>query len=506
MRNFLLPLLLGAILPVCLRAQAPAERTSEPTETAAPGAPPSVVLPAAKNALSTRVFAVDYLGAGNDEWLPTYGIEAAYHRHLNGWAGLSVPVKIGQGNIAGFREKRNVVSVDALLRLRYERPWSMVVPYAFAGVGFVHESMGGAETLTDANFAQLPFGAGLNFRVSRYSFLTVQGEYRTAPALEGHDNAQIGAGYHFNLAALQRNPAAETTDEKHADTDQDGTPDATDRCPTLTGPAATFGCPDSDRDGLTDDVDRCPETAGTVGFQGCADTDQDGIADPDDHCPEQRGPRDRNGCPLPTEPDADEDGVPDSKDRCPVKPGVAALDGCPDTDGDGISDRDDRCPSRPGTASNKGCPELDTDGDGVRDSADICPTLPGLVRLNGCPEVKEEVRREITAAARNVQFETGRATLKTESFRVLESVVRLLEEHPDYKLDIEGHTDDRGSATTNLTLSEERARACYDYLTVRGIDPARLTATGYGERRPVAPNTTEAGRSENRRVAFKLHY
>ena len=504
MRNFL-PLLFGILLPLCLNAQLPAENSNTGDTPAAPERDGLQVTPTSKDALSTRVFVADYIGEGNEGFSDTYGIEVAYHRHLTNWLGLSAPVKIGQGSIASFREKRNVVSVDALLRVRYERPWSMVVPYAFAGVGFAHESQGGAESLPDDNLAYVPFGAGMNVRISRFSFLTLQGEYRAAPSLDGHSNAQLGAGYHFNFSALQPEKEEEKEEELLTDTDQDGTPDATDRCPALAGPAATFGCPDSDNDGLTDEVDRCPETAGVQAFDGCPDTDKDGIPDVDDHCPEVRGIRDNNGCPIEI-PDADEDGVPDSEDRCPVRPGPAALDGCPDSDQDGISDRDDRCPERPGSVANNGCPELDADGDGVKDSADNCPNLPGLIRLNGCPEVEEKVRREITAAARNVQFETGKSTLKTESFRVLESVVKILEANPDYKLDIEGHTDDRGNDATNLQLSDDRARTCYEYLIVRGIDPVRLSARGYGESRPIASNATKTGRSENRRVAFVLHY
>ncbi len=201
-----------------------------------------------------------------------------------------------------------------------------------------------------------------------------------------------------------------------------------------------------------------------------ADRDGDGIADAEDRCPDQPGPSATFGC-----PDRDSDGVPDQDDRCPDQPGLATLSGCPDRDGDGVPDQDDRCPDRPGPASNF-----------------------------GCPEVAPADRDILTAAMRNVQFATNSANLLPASHAVLDQIAALMERYPEYQLIISGHTDSVGDDKFNLDLSKRRAKACYDYLTSKGVDPARMSHDGYGETRPIADNNTEAGRAKNRRVEFEL--
>ena len=103
-----------------------------------------------------------------------------------------------------------------------------------------------------------------------------------------------------------------------------------------------------------------------------------------------------------------------------------------------------------------------------------------------------------------VQFEIARATIKQESYAILEEIVGIMNQYPDYKLKISGHTDDIGDENSNLRLSTDRAKACHDYFLLRRIDPKRLIYSGYGEGRPMADNTTPAGREVNRRVEFEL--
>ena len=103
---------------------------------------------------------------------------------------------------------------------------------------------------------------------------------------------------------------------------------------------------------------------------------------------------------------------------------------------------------------------------------------------------------------RNVLFETGSATLKPVSRAELDRLRDLLNSRPQLRIQLNGHTDNVGSAADNLRLSEDRARAVYDYLVAAGIDPARLRSAGYGETRPLASNDTPAGRRQNRRTAF----
>ena len=105
----------------------------------------------------------------------------------------------------------------------------------------------------------------------------------------------------------------------------------------------------------------------------------------------------------------------------------------------------------------------------------------------------------------NIFFETGKATLKKESFPELNRVVELMEENPTMKLEIAGHTDNVGSETSNQQLSQSRAEAVVSYLVNNGVSGAnRLIGTGYGERMPIADNDTDLGRQLNRRVEFKI--
>lgn len=125
----------------------------------------------------------------------------------------------------------------------------------------------------------------------------------------------------------------------------------------------------------------------------------------------------------------------------------------------------------------------------------------------------EEVHRDLKLAPikvgqvvrlNNVFFDFGNATLKPESSEELDRVVKLLTENPTMKIDIAGHTDNVGSDEDNRKLSDDRAKAVYDYLVAKGIDASRLSWKGFGESEPVETNDTEEGRARNRRVEFTI--
>lgn len=106
-----------------------------------------------------------------------------------------------------------------------------------------------------------------------------------------------------------------------------------------------------------------------------------------------------------------------------------------------------------------------------------------------------------SVALHNVLFDTGKATLKSESAAALAPVGELLKNDASLTLEIQGHTDNVGQAAANLKLSQDRAAAVKTYLVQTfGIPAARLTTSGFGDTRPVAPNTAETGRAQNRRV------
>lgn len=258
---------------------------------------------------------------------------------------------------------------------------------------------------------------------------------------------------------------------------------------------------DKDGDGLKNDMDRCPETPGPIENTGCPwpDTDGDGLLDKDDDCPNEVGPQENKGCPW---PDTDGDGILDKDDKCPNTPGLEEFNGCPDTDGDGIEDQNDRCPETRGSVEHKGCP--DSDGDTLADIDDECPDVAGPVSNNGCPEVTQEVQKQLNDYARTILFDTGKATIKPESVAVMVDIIQILNEYPNAKFTVEGHTDSVGSNQTNQKLSEARANSVRDFLINEGIAGSRLTAIGFGEEKPIASNATRIGRKQNRRVEINL--
>ncbi len=104
---------------------------------------------------------------------------------------------------------------------------------------------------------------------------------------------------------------------------------------------------------------------------------------------------------------------------------------------------------------------------------------------------------------KNVFFDFDRSELKPESFVELNKLADYLKKNA-IRIEIGGHTDDQGSEEYNDRLSENRAKAVYDYLIQKGIPAERLQYKGYGMRLPVADNSTEEGRAANRRTEFKI--
>lgn len=101
-------------------------------------------------------------------------------------------------------------------------------------------------------------------------------------------------------------------------------------------------------------------------------------------------------------------------------------------------------------------------------------------------------------------FETGKADLEEDSYKVLDELVAYLNRKDDERIELQGHTDNVGSAKSNLILSDARANTVRNYLISKGIDPYRVTAKGYGLTVPVSSNKTEEGRAQNRRTEVKI--
>lgn len=308
------------------------------------------------------------------------------------------------------------------------------------------------------------------------------------------------------------------------DNDGDGVADYLDECPHTPSAAYGFidsvGCPiDTDGDGVPDYRDECPNTPreayGYLAVTGCPlDSDGDGVYDYLDQCPNTPaaayGLVDTLGCPI----DSDGDGVYDYLDLCPGTPaaaiGMVDQNGCPlDTDKDGVYDYMDECPETPAVARNfvdsVGC-FLDSDGDGVYDYEDQCPTIAGVKENLGCPEIKREIRNLLKKAMSGIQFENAKATIKPNSYKILNDIAKIFIDNPTYIVEVQGHTDNVGKYDYNMDLSERRAQAVRTYLINQGVPAERLTAHGYGPDRPIDDNKTKAGRAKNRRVEFNITF
>jgi len=214
--------------------------------------------------------------------------------------------------------------------------------------------------------------------------------------------------------------------------------------------------------------------------------------------------------------DTDGDGIPDVSDLCPTVPedkdGFQDEDGCPDLDNDqdGIPDTLDKCPNEPedkdGFEDEDGCPDLDNDQDGIPDTEDLCPNDPGPPEEKGCPKKHTlvSVTQEKIELHQAVFFATAKATIMPQSFDLLNEVADVLKTRPTMQVRVEGHTDTRGSRTTNMRLSQARADSVKAYVISRGIDASRLISVGYGPDKPIETNKTAAGRERNRRVEFMI--
>lgn len=417
--------------------------------------------------------------------------------------------KIGNAFNAQF------ITLNAKLKYKFDNGYILkeefpVAPFLMAGVGGSYITLenatmagGGSYIIADKTKLKPNFavGGGITFKFNDRVGLELANTLNL-PMDDAWDGRKSGD---YNDVYLVHSLGLVFNLSKAADSDGDGISDKRDSCPeTPPGVAVDAkGCPvDLDKDGVPDYLDQCKDVAGKPELNGCPDRDGDGVPDKDDKCPDSKGLARFQGC-----PDTDGDGVEDAKDKCPNVKGLDIFQGCPDTDGDGVEDAKDKCPNTEKgiRVDVVGCPQ-DTDGDGVIDSKDKCPTTAGDPNNNGCPVVKEEVKKRLAFATRGINFETGKSTLKTTSYPMLDEIIAILNEYTDYNLRIGGHTDNVGKDDANMKLSQERVDAVKSYLVTKGnIPESRFEATGYGATRPIADNKTAAGRAQNRRVELELY-
>ncbi len=353
---------------------------------------------------------------------------------------LSLEGSFGYSDIYGYPGQEHIDI--SLNALSHLNPGHRFSPYILVGIGYL-----GTETTTgsEENRPSISAGFGGLIRLGQGAF-------------------SIRAEYYARFAVEQRNTL-------------------TDRLATL-GLQYDFGrrgqevpvIADSDGDGIPDDRDQCPysEPGVRIDAAGCevfADTDSDGIMDRRDQCPNTPPgvPVDNTGCVG----DYDGDGVRDDVDQCPRTVSGAAIDarGCArDDDEDGIANHLDRCPNTPAGAN------IDDEG---------CEIVE-IIELRG------------------VNFASNSDRLLRGAEQILDDAADWLKQRPSLLVEVAGHTDSAGNDRLNLGLSERRAYTVRDYLISRGVDPASLTARGYGESEPVADNVTPEGKAENRRVELRI--
>jgi cysteine-rich repeat protein len=406
----------------------------------------------------------------------------------DGGATFSPQLIVSHGRATGVR-----ASLSLGYRLREEtRVLDLIVDdevFGGLGVGYRWPNSLGLDGSLDVATGADDLGGAFN---RNFAELRVGAGYDVARAVRVFAAAGAGIAEGFGtpdwraLAGVRLDPRASGPRIVYGDPDRDGIAGAADRCPEVRETVNRFedhdGCPDDpdpDQDGVLAE-DRCPEHAEDVDTfldsDGCPDpdNDEDLVLDVADRCRDDAGTVENQGCP---DPDRDHDTVVDRRDGCPDAYGLATLEGCPDRDGDAVADGKDNCPDESGIAEHHGCKgkQLVRIGDGKLEVLDI------------------------------VYFALDRATIQPRSYPVLDDVARVLAAHPEItRVQVEGHTDDRGNDGYNKQLSQRRADAVVAYLTRKGIARDRLAGIGYGEERPEVANDSDDHRAVNRRVEFTI--
>ncbi len=395
-------------------------------------------------------------------------------------------------------------------------------PYVYAGGGILGWSILTSETqspepVSESGWdAMIPFGVGFEFALSENILLDISGgyTYTFTDELNGYKTNVPGKSYsdgYFdaglgitfvvgssasdsdNDALLKKEEVEIGTDPENSDSDWDGLNDGEEFITYNTDPLIK----DSDRDGLSDHDEIKIYTTNPNNI----DTDDDLINDFDEVSKHRTDPLSN---------DSDNDKLSDNEEINLYKTDPLKID----TDSDGLTDyfevtRHYTDPLRD-----------DTDSDGLVDGAEIKIYRTNPLNYDtdgGTVDDKVEVERGTDPNNPNddkeekvltpvilegLTFPSGKAEVSPESERALMEVFTKLNDHPNIKVELRGYTDNTGSASANLELSQRRADAVKNWLANKGIAPSRIKAIGFGEANPIADNRTEQGRRLNRRIEF----
>ena len=492
------------------------------------------------------------LGGGALAGDTDFGRDEQYGYHGNAFIRHSIigPIE-GQvtGSVLGqlLRTSDNNYSTDiysADYRLLL-RPFAIeaLSPYFYGGFGALYFEVTQfpanrtANTPTDAWVGVIPAGGGLQIKLAQQVSLDLSIGYNfalsddlngfVAAGDDGYYNAV--AGITFTRQSGNADPDQDGlsnkeedqlgTNKKLADTDGDGVNDGDEFRRYRSNPLSV----DTDNDGL-DDRD---EVIVYKSDPRKIDTDNDGLTDREETVKYQTNPlrKDSDGDRVkdtdeinisntdPRKKDTDDDGLDDGVELTQYRTNPLNAD----TDGDGLTDREEV------VAHSTNPLQADSDGDGLSDKEEVSDYLTdpmaqdsdqgsvadgvevtrGTNPLNADDDVVlvvEDVGSKIVLEG--IIFATGRADISDQSKLILEKAYNTLIAFPDIEVEIRGFTDSTGGYGSNVRLSQRRADAVRVYLLQLGIDPARITARGFGPESPIAPNSTVEGRARNRRIEF----
>jgi outer membrane protein OmpA-like peptidoglycan-associated protein len=147
---------------------------------------------------------------------------------------------------------------------------------------------------------------------------------------------------------------------------------------------------------------------------------------------------------------------------------------------------------------------LDSDKDGIPDSEDDCPDKAGVSELKGCPFTVQAIIGKYNLSMKPIYFDFDSYKLKPDGIDALDKIANALNNHRDFGVQLDGHTDYIGTEEYNLKLSEKRANSAKGYLLNKGITDNQIRLQYFGKAKPAQDNKTKAGRALNRRVEYSL--
>jgi outer membrane protein OmpA-like peptidoglycan-associated protein len=457
------------------------------------------------------------------------GLGRLFLRFEPGTQYIEFEVGGGFGRLAGLDSENNnwwtyIIPLDARLILS---PFDMDVwnPYIYGGAGGMYYNIDKAPLVESPQPTKdqgwtgtFPIGGGFEVALSDAIILDFSGGYyfTSSDDLNGYNNKDVpdtegknDGFYNFGIGLIFVNGSGSSdndndgltkreekelgTDPDNADTDGDGLKDGEEVRNYITDPLN----PDTDGDTLKDgDEVRLHKTDPLK-----ADSDGDKLTDNDEIEKYQTDPLNKDtdadklndGSEIlehstdPLKEDSDSDTLSDGDEVNLYKTNPLQ----PDSDEDGLTDGEEVSMYRTDPL------KPDTDDGTVNDFTEV---KRGTNPLNPDDDV---VKMDVPIVLEGITFETGKWDITPESEAVLQGALKTLQTYDDIIVEISGHTDDVGSASSNQSLSQKRADAVRFWLISKGIEPDRIIAKGYGEEFPRVPNTTPDQRRMNRRIEFK---